>query len=272
MTEARFAIAGGCHVLDIKDPDQGSLGRARPSIISDILDFSTSITSKMPLSIALGELTDWADSTARTDIRADWNHVAYYKLGPSGIADPSDWQRQFTQARHILHRAAITRPRAIAVLYADAHGARSFMPCTSRQATQDFVQRIGELGCAGLLIDTWDKSGPSLNELLNSPASEFRLQLRYVLETCREAGVISALAGRLQHCDIKDLLAEEFTPDLFAVRSAVCEQANRQNAVSTEKVRDLVGLLAETHVSAAHAWFPRCDAISIPVESLPPHA
>ena len=75
--------------------------------------------------------------------------------------------------------------------------------------------------CAGVLIDTWDKSGGRLVDLLSTE------QLKTVRATTREAGLLLALAGRVSMEDLSEVAA--IGPDLVAVRSAALPQPMQQS-------------------------------------------
>src|SRR5437879_2488209 len=54
--EAAAALAGGAHVIDIKEPAHGSLGRADDQTVSAVL---ACVAGRRPVSAALGELVDY---------------------------------------------------------------------------------------------------------------------------------------------------------------------------------------------------------------------
>lgn len=59
-TEAIAATRGGADIIDVKEPLRGSLGCAAPDTIREIAHALRRITgSAVPLSLALGELTEW---------------------------------------------------------------------------------------------------------------------------------------------------------------------------------------------------------------------
>ena len=54
--EARSALAGGASIIDVKEPDHGSLGPAPWSVWREVY---TAVSTAAPISVALGELPDW---------------------------------------------------------------------------------------------------------------------------------------------------------------------------------------------------------------------
>ena len=97
--------------------------------------------------------------------------------------------------------------------------------------------------CAGVLIDTWDKSGGRLVDHLSTE------QLETVRATTREAGLLLALAGRVSVEDLSEVAA--IGPDLVAVRSAACRDGRRDLEVEAGRVRELVESLEVASGSAA---------------------
>ena len=51
--EAEIALCGGADLIDVKEPARGSLGRAKGSVIRDVV---LRIAGQVPVSAALGEL------------------------------------------------------------------------------------------------------------------------------------------------------------------------------------------------------------------------
>jgi len=116
----------------------------------------------------------------------------------------------------------------IAVAYADASG------CDAPVVEDVVAAAIGS-GCAGVLVDTWDKSRGRLVDHLSVK------QLESIRSSTREAGLLLALAGRVSIADLPGVAA--IGPDLVAVRSAACRDGRRELAVETDRVRELVACL-----------------------------
>ncbi len=94
-----------------------------------------------------------------------------------------------------------------------------------------------ETGCAGVLIDTWDKAGGSLTDWLSCS------RLRAVRELTEEAGLLLALAGKVSLKNLAEVM--DVRPDLVAVRGAVCREGRRESHVEAKLVERLVSELAD---------------------------
>ncbi len=229
LEEARAAVEGGCTVLDVKEPTRGPLGMADPDVVRDVVRYGAG--RGVVCSMALGEVVDWGDRRV-----ADWEPLGidFAKLGLSDVSDVSsttvadgdrDWRANWCGLRQRL-----VGPRQwIAVAYAD--GAQCGAP-----EVDEVVTAAIETGCAGVLIDTWDKTGGSLTDWM--PSS----RLRAVRESTAEAGLLLALAGKVSLKNLAEVM--DVRPDLVAVRGAVCREGRRESHVEAKLVGRLVSELA----------------------------
>jgi uncharacterized protein (UPF0264 family) len=213
--EALTALEGGAALVDVKEPEHGSLGRADEQVIREVVQV---VAGRRPVSAALGEWLDNAGPIPDADL-------CYVKWGLAGCAGNGDWRRHFTRLLRHQHR-----PQPVLVAYVDAANAHA------PPLEEVFAVAAEHPGCV-MLVDTNGKGGGrTLLDWL--PAGQ-------AIELCakaRDAKVKIALAGSLGLAEIRTLLP---APDWFAVRGAVCAGSDRQAAVQLAKVRQLVQLLAE---------------------------
>jgi (5-formylfuran-3-yl)methyl phosphate synthase len=207
--EARAALRGGASVIDIKEPDRGPLGRADESTWSAV---RSEVSDSVPISVALGELSEWADLPVPH--RSAFDGLSFRKLGLAGSGPR--WADEWSDFRDALEPG----PEWVAVAYADWTIARSPRP--------DVVldEAIGA-GLAGILVDTWKKAdGISIDA-----------SWRSLIERAHAAGLFVALAGGLDVIAIRRLFP--LRPDLFAVRGAACV-GGRGGSVKAQRVAALV--------------------------------
>lgn len=232
LEEAEAAVAGGCTVLDVKEPARGPLGMADSGVIRDVAE--SGCIRGVATSMAMGEVVDWSAAAV-----AGFEHpvVDFAKLGLSGLESSDgggDWSARWQDLRE-----GLAGPwRWIAVAYADA--GRCGAP-----PLDDVVEAAIATGCAGVLVDTWDKAGGRLTDHLSTQ------HLQSAREATRRAGLMLALAGRVTLEDLPEVLRVE--PDLVAVRSAACHDGRRELAVETDRVKELVDRLGCASVSL-EAW------------------
>src|SRR5262245_33040885 len=90
--EARAALAGGAAVIDVKEPDRGPLGRADARVWRDVRRV---VPPTISVSVALGELPDWADQSSPAP--SSFDGIAYRKLGLAGSG--LDWASRWARLR-----------------------------------------------------------------------------------------------------------------------------------------------------------------------------
>ena len=218
--EARAAVAGGAAVIDVKEPRRGPLGRADAGVWSDV---RSAVPARTVLSVALGELNELEreppsrDATIVERLRV----FTYRKVGLAGAG--AGWETRWARLR----RAGRAKPAWIAVVYADWRRADAPPP------EQVVEAAIAADDCAGLLVDTWDKSVPTTLDLSWRP----------LLDRVRGAGRLIALAGGLNHQAIERLAS--LRPDLFAVRGAACANGDRNGSIDPERVSALARFVAQ---------------------------
>jgi uncharacterized protein (UPF0264 family) len=212
--EARIAVRYGAGLIDVKEPRHGSLGKASRDAIEQVV---RAVDGHVPASAALGELIDGPDAA---DLPPG---VALAKLGMSGCVGNDAWRDRWRRALQRFPRGIAP----VAVAYADWRTARAPSP-------QEILEVGAELGCAVLLVDTFDKSwGGLLDHWPLGDLADFVAQVR-------KRGLRVVLAGSLTPEAIPKIAA--LGPDFVAVRGAVCQQC-REGRLMGSRVRRLVRLL-----------------------------
>jgi (5-formylfuran-3-yl)methyl phosphate synthase len=212
--EARTALEGGASIIDVKEPDHGSLGMARWSVWREV---HTAVGTAAPISVALGELPDWLDTDCPMPPTSAWTGISYRKLGlaGSGVDWPNDW-------RSVRFRLGDDRgPAWIAVVYADWEAARAPHP-------NSILELAIQTDCVGgVLVDTRDKTRPA----------DFTERWVSLSQRVRQAGKLLALAGGVDRQSIASL--GRLAPDIVAVRGAACVDGNRRLTIELARVADL---------------------------------
>lgn len=205
-------VVGFVDVLDIKEPNAGSLGAASSKVINEIVRWHG---ERVPVSAAMGELLE---------LRDDWwralPSLRFAKFGLANCASLDDWPDRWKKAAKQLPAAT----QVVAVYYADQQVAR----CPN---FEQILEQAVELQCPYLLIDTYSKSDRRLWDWLPVDALH-RLQDR-----AQQSGLKLAVAGQLNALDAPTL--QQLQPAVVAVRSAVCRQ-DRQSSVCREQLLSFV--------------------------------
>ncbi len=229
-TEALAALAGGCDVLDVKEPRAGALGRASWSVIADVVAavrahsaFSGSVSA------ALGELSDWSGSSSddANDLEACSQKLDFVKLGLAHQRGNPKLADDFVNVVARFQSGSAASLKWVAVAYADWSLADAPAPNDVLTLMDDLRDTHG-VTFGGLLVDTYTKSEQRLLDFI----TEF--DLAELQSDAHARGLQFAVAGRLRAEDLPRVLTIE--PDIVAVRSAVCGSGNRMNAVTTDAV------------------------------------
>jgi uncharacterized protein (UPF0264 family) len=234
VSEAEAALAGSCDVLDIKEPDRGAMGMADPATIAAIVRRVRSADAAVPVSVALGEVTDWEPKRAIPHLPVG---IAYFKLGTAGLEKLPDWGARlaavigrFNAAMRVDGRpcgetaseSADQKAHWIAVGYADWEWVRGPRP-------EEFITGAATCGCGGVLFDTHSKGEQRLIGWLSIE------RLLALAAMARARGLSFALAGRLQTSDLPAL--RPVRPDIVGIRSAACRAGIRTGEVDPCAVR-----------------------------------
>jgi len=223
-SEAIRALQGGADIIDAKEPARGSLGAVDGPVLREIAD---ALSGGLPLSVALGDAVTPSD-VDRAVASLDLARVQtdYLKVGLARLHDGSTVRDTIGRLAQVAAELP-TRPRVIAVAYADHREAGSPEPFT--------VARVaGAAGADGVLLDTWTKDGRDVFAWMpRSILMEWTAAAR-----CMGLGV--AVAGSIT----KDTMATalEVQPDIVGVRGAACD-GGRSGSVSTARVRTLKALV-----------------------------
>ncbi|HLG59909.1 MAG TPA: (5-formylfuran-3-yl)methyl phosphate synthase [Vicinamibacterales bacterium] len=217
--EAAEALAGGADLVDAKDPASGALG---PVSLLRLLQIVSTIAGARPVTAALGDAceVDAIESTAR---RYAATGVAFVKIGFAGIADPHRAETLTAAAV----RGATTGGRGMSGLIATAYADGDTVGSPSPGA---IVHVAARSGAVGVLLDTANKQGPGLRDLI-TPA-----RLAAWVAAAHEEGLLVALAGRLTLDDLA--FACDAGADIAGVRGAACDHG-RTGHVVADKVRQL---------------------------------
>jgi uncharacterized protein (UPF0264 family) len=194
--EALDALAGGTDLIDIKEPNVGSLGAAAPEMIRQIIQ---AVAGRCPVSVALGELVDISEEDFSYCVGA-----TYAKVGLAGTQQDPLWPARWKEVIERLPKGV----HPVAVLYADYATAAAPAPDL-------LLAHARSLDCAAVLIDTFDKSLGRLTQQWTIR------ELEELAARVRQMNMLFVVAGSLAATDLP--MIEPLAADYIAVRSAVCE-------------------------------------------------
>ena len=221
--EAAQAALAHAHILDVKNPQEGSLGAQTPRVLQAIRRAAPDSV----ISAALGDLPNLPGTAALAAYAAATCGATYIKAGLFGPRTPAEavhLMREIRQAVSVVFPGV----KVIAAAYADASRAGtldpSLLPAIAAQA-----------GADGMLIDTAVKDGCTLFDFLNP------LLLREIGQQAHAAGLLYGLAGALHEEDL--LRVRDLGADVAGIRSAACRDRNRGGPLEPERVARLIALV-----------------------------
>jgi len=221
VEEALLAVEGGADVVDVKNPEEGSLGAGFPWVISEVRRI---VPAHLPVSAAIGDFPHLPGSASLAALGALQAGADLVKVGLKG-------SRKAEQALSLLRAVGravreFGRGEVVACAYGDFERAGTLDPLLLPELAR-------KAGIWGVMLDTALKDGRPLTSFLS------REELREFSERARSLGLRVALAGSLGEEEIPRLapLAE-----VIGVRGAACP-LGREGRISPERVRRLKGLL-----------------------------
>ncbi len=219
VNEAEAAVVGGADLIDIKEPNAGSLGAASVETWNEI---RAAVGDRKPVSAALGELiSDPVCEAARHT-----SGMTFAKIGLAGCRSHDDWTAQRTRAIGCVAEGV----GSVAVVYADNEAADSPAPST-------ILQLAINSHCNAVLFDTYSKTGGDLFDHL-APK-----EIEGISAEVRSAGMKVVLAGSLKGRSIHHAL--QLAPDFIAVRGAAC-RGDRRGMIDSGLVAELASLVHAT--------------------------
>ncbi len=236
VAEARAALAGGADIIDVKNPREGSLGASTPDIIRQIRQC---ISPSCELSATLGDVPNLPGTIALAALGAATLGLDYIKIGLFGVRTP-DEAVQLLRAVNQAVKDQRPTAKVIAAGYADAYKIGAILP-------RDLPAAAAAADVDGCMLDTARKGEGRLLTLLDLN------ELRDFVGSCRDTGLLCALAGSLGEADLP--LVQSLGVDIAGYRTAACQGNRITGTIDSTKVYHLKTLLTPI-VSASPASSP----------------
>ncbi len=223
--EARTAAAAGADIVDVKNPEEGSLGAPSPATIEAV---RAAVPARLPVSAAIGDMPNLPGTAALAGLGAARSGAAFVKVGLWGVASEAE-------AIALLRAVRDGAPGAVVVAAAYADARR----VAHAPLAPELLPRVaGAAGVGVCLLDTAVKDGRGLMEWLTPDA------LGSLVAEAHGFGLQVALAGALRAEDLPVVRAAG--ADIAGVRSAACSDARRSGPLDAARVRALRAACAAT--------------------------
>ena len=219
LDEARIVLDAPIGILDLKEPTAGALGALSPAIIRPIVNLAQ---GKCAVSATVGDLPADAELLAKTIEQSINCGVDYIKLG--------FFDNHYLEVYPAVIKKYASQTKLVAVLFADriAH-------------LQGPTQLLARAGCVGVMLDTADKDGGSVTDLLDES------KLKAFVQYAHQLSLLCGIAGSLEKADIP--LLASIAPDYLGFRTALCEHQRRNGLVSRLALQSLLDTLANATAS-----------------------
>ncbi|MGC8999138.1 MAG: (5-formylfuran-3-yl)methyl phosphate synthase [Candidatus Bathyarchaeia archaeon] len=226
--EALNAVEGGAHVVDVKNPKEGSLGANFPRVIRRVREV---VPENVEVSSTIGDLPNLPGTASLAALGAAVSGADYVKAGLLGVKTTSE-------ALHLMREVCIAvkdyNPalKVIAAGYADHKSAGCLNPL-------ELPEVAYKVGADGVLVDVKAKrAGRNVFSFLKEE------ELKKFVDKAHKFNLIVAIAGCLDKSDVSSVYA--LGADIIGVRGAVCDGKDRLNGtVRVELVREFVREILE---------------------------
>ena len=227
-TEAIESVKGGAHIIDVKNPKEGSLGANFPRVIRQIKEV---MPKNIELSATIGDLPNLPGTASLAALGAAVSGVNYVKVGLFGVKNSEEsttLMAEVVQAVKEYDNAL----KIIASGYADYKIVGSVnpleLPLVAHKAEAD-----------GVLVDLKIKNGrDNIFNFLNNK------QLRKFVSNAHDSNLLVALAGSLDKQDIPRV--HNLNADIIGVRGALCTNKNRLDGkLQRKKVIEFVNKIRD---------------------------
>lgn len=216
-TEALEAVRGRAHIIDVKNPKEGSLGANFPRVIRRVKEI---VPDNVEVSATIGDLPNLPGTASLAALGATACGADYVKAGLFGVktsVEATILMKEVCEAVRDYGDAS----KVIAAGYADFKNVGCVNPLK--------LPRIAYKAEAdGVMIDVKIKDSESklFNFLDDAELKEF-------VEKAHDFNLIAALAGSLDMRDLPRL--HDLGADVIGVRKAVCGKRDRLKGVVQRK-------------------------------------
>ena len=215
------AIEGGADIIDLKNPDEGSLGASFPWLIKKIRNYGNDFT----LSVAIGDMPNLPGTAALAASGAASCGADIIKVGLYG---PRSFEEGVSLLKGVV-KAAKAIDQNILVVGAGYADFKFFNGIDS----MDIPAICNSAGADVAMLDTLSKDGRKLFDFIDTE------QLRKFVIKTHDYNLLAALAGSLKPEDINIL--SDLGADVTGFRGAVCSDSDRKNGVlEINRVRKIV--------------------------------
>lgn len=226
-SEAVEAAKGGADIIDIKNIEEGPLGASFPWVIKEIKKAlqKTRSDGNYELSATLGDLELMPGGASLAAYGLAGFGLDYIKIGMKVKSRGEAVKLASAVKRASKERKMKKAPKIVLAAYADFSEISSVSPL-------DVIYAAHNAGAGGVMIDTYQKDGRSLLELLSMD------YLRKFIKKAREKKLLTCLAGNITLGALPEI--KKLAPDIVGIRSAACTKGDRKKGkIEKERIKKI---------------------------------
>lgn len=227
LDEVYTILEGRADIIDLKNPEEGSLGAGDPNLIYKTCNLLKENT-QVEVSAAIGDVPYLPGTIALAAIGTATLGADYVKVGLHGTKNTAEALDLMSRVVNSIENLGL-QSQIVCAGYADAHRVGAIDPLKIPEVAQITGSNVA-------MLDTAVKDGMRLFDFL-SPE-----KLQEFTDQAHDYGLQVALAGKLILEDIPIL--HQIGCDIIGVRSVVCEKGDRRKGrVTKELVEQLVKMV-----------------------------
>ena len=214
LEELQPALEGKADIIDLKNPNEGSLGAVVPSFIKKVKKLALNNL----VSAAIGDMPNLPGTAALAAFGAAKSGADYVKVGLFGITNEKEGIKLMTE---VVNAVKEYNPNVLMVGagYADS---RDFGGINPLKIPNIVKSAGGEVA----MLDTSIKDGRKLFDFLN-----FK-ELKNFVDNAHNLNLLAALAGSLNPKDL--FILNNLGVDIAGFRGAACSNGDRKAGIVTE--------------------------------------
>ncbi|TFG16919.1 MAG: hypothetical protein EU531_04910 [Promethearchaeota archaeon] len=223
IEELQSCMEGGADIIDLKNPDEGSLGAAAPWFIKEV----KTKAKNYPVSAAIGDMPNLPGTAALAAVGAVISGADYVKIGLYGTQTEQECLKLMSD---VVKAVKESNPDVIVVGagFADAKLYNGIEPLK-------IPSIIKSAGADIAMLDTKNKDGRRLFDFLTID------ELRWFVDESHKLGLKAALAGSLKTEDLP--IIYNLGTDVTGFRGAACSKNDRKNgSITTKRVLNLMNI------------------------------
>lgn len=223
--EALEAISGGAHIIDVKNPREGSLGANFPRVIRQVREIAP---NSVEVSATIGDLPNLPGTASLAALGAAVSGAKYVKAGLFGVKNTLEAVGLMGEVCRAVkdHDPGL---KVIAAGYVDFQK----IGCLNPLRLPDIAYKVK---ADGVLLDIKVKGNKKLFDLLSDE------ELREFVDRSHKYSLTVALAGSLDKVDVPRV--RDLEADVIGVRRAVCSKGDRlKGEVQRAAVMELVNAI-----------------------------